>query len=442
MPGIYRLGQAAGLKPGATEPGTMPGIYGLGWEEQSRKIMSGSQLMPPEHPQPNRSDALALLDFNSPFGYLTDWNPNGATLMNKSQQRWLWVALGLTGLVLAIVFLRHGRWWKTFQWNAVWESILHAKLEYLLLAVVATYATFVARAYRWKFFLDPLKKASAWNLFVAQILGFSAIYLIGRTGEVVRPAYIARTEKVPFSSQIAIWILERVYDAIAIVLLFALALYFDPIHPASRHAEQSLRRMHGGAIVVLLLSGVLVAGLVLLRLYSDDALRRLPGLLLWAPRKLREPLKKFIHSFSTGLEVIQDLQDFLASVGWTLVLWFLNVSTFYLVAHSVKGTLAHLTWGAAAMTLFFAAIGLIVQLPGVGGGYQVAVILALRELFSAPPEQAASAGILIGAVVMIPCMALGVVLLLYEGLTLGKLRRMAEDEKQVMAAQRAAVPGA
>ena len=353
----------------------------------------------------------------------------------------MWAGLGLIVLVLAIIYLRHNATWKTFNWRAVWESILHARLEYLLLAVVATYATYVARAYRWKFFLDPLKKASAWNLFVAQILGFSTIYLIGRAGEVVRPAYIARTEKVSFSSQIAILILERVYDAIAMVLLFALGLYFEPIHPASRHAALSLRRMHDGAILVLLLSCLLVAGLVLFRMYSDYALERLPGLLLWAPGKFRDPLRNIIHSFSTGLEVIQDLRDFLASAGWTIVLWFLNVSIFYLVVHSVKGGLAHLSWGAAAMALFFAAIGLMVQLPGVGGGYQVAVVIALRELFSAPAEQAATAGILIGAVVMIPCMALGLVLLLYEGLTLGKLKSIAEDEKRVMAGQKAGIPG-
>ncbi|MGH9454411.1 MAG: lysylphosphatidylglycerol synthase transmembrane domain-containing protein [Terriglobia bacterium] len=359
--------------------------------------------------------------------------------MKKSQRRWLWVALGLIVLVLAIILLSHSSQWKAFQWRAVWKSLTHAKLEYLVLAIAATYATYVARAFRWKFFLDPLKKASAWNLFVAQILGFSTIYLIGRAGEVVRPAYIARTERVSFSSQIAIWILERVYDAIAIVLLFALALYFEPIHPTSARAVLSLRRIHDGAVVILIFSCVLVAGLVLFRIYSDYALERLPGLLAWAPGKFRDPLRKIIHSFSTGLEVIQNLRDFLASAGWTVVLWLLNVSIFYLVIQSVPGRLAHLSWGAAAITLFFAAIGLMVQLPGVGGGYQVAIILALQEMFSAPPEQATTAGILIGAIVMLPCMALGLILLLYEGLSLGKLRSMAESEKQVMSQQEAEV---
>jgi uncharacterized protein (TIRG00374 family) len=362
--------------------------------------------------------------------------------MSKSQQRRWWGASGLIVLVLVVVIFRHHAPWKAFDWDAVWTSIAHARPQYLLLAVAATCATYIARAYRWKFFLDPLKKASVWNLFVAQILGFSTIYLIGRTGELVRPAFIARTEKVPFSSQIAILILERVYDSIAMVLLFALTLYFEPLYPATASAARSLRRLHHGAVVALILSCLLVAGLFLFRIYSDAVFDRLPGLLSWTPRRIREPLRGLIQSFSAGLDVIENFRDFLATALWTLALWLLNLGCFFFAIRSVKGSLAHFSWEEAGLALFFAAIGLMVQLPGVGGGYQVAVILALRELFSIPREEAFTAGILAGAVVMIPCMALGLALLFYEGLTWGKLKAMADDEKQALAAeQRASVGG-
>jgi glycosyltransferase 2 family protein len=357
--------------------------------------------------------------------------------MSKSRRRWWWVAASLVVLVLAVFFISHSAQWKVFRWSVVWVTLTHANPEYLALAIVATYMTYVARAYRWKFFLDPLKKASAWNLFIAQILGFSTIYLVGRTGEIVRPAYIARTEKVPFSSQVAIWLLERIYDATALVLLFALALKTGPAHAATGHAALSLHRMHEVADVILVFCCLMVGGLVLFRLYSDYALERLPGLLSWMPVRVREPLRKVIHSFSTGLEVIQNLRDFLASAGWTVALWFLNVSVFCLVIRSVGGSLAHFPWAAATVTLCLAGIGLIVQLPGVGGGYQAAVILVLQQMFAAPPSQATAAGILAGAIVMLPCMALGAVLLLYEGLTLSKLKSMATDERRAMTAEKA-----
>ena len=57
--------------------------------------------------------------------------------------------------------------------------------------------------------------------------------------------------------------------------------------------------------------------------------------------------------------------------------------------------MGHLPWLAAALTLFCAALGLIVQFPGIGGGYQVGIILALTEIFNVPVEPATGASILL-----------------------------------------------
>src|ERR1700682_1948738 len=105
--------------------------------------------------------------------------------MSKSLRRWLW--LGAIVIVMALAFynLRKGAEWQNFSWQAVWLSLKDARPIYLLGALMATYMTYALRAYRWRFFLDPIKKASYWNLFVGHIIGFSAVYLIGRPGEFV-----------------------------------------------------------------------------------------------------------------------------------------------------------------------------------------------------------------------------------------------------------------
>jgi len=88
----------------------------------------------------------------------------------------------------------------------------------------------------------PIKAASLWSLFVGQVLGFSAIFLVGRPGELVRPAYIAKKENVSMSSMIAVWLLERVFDTIAMVVLFAAALYFEPVNPDTPKESPSCTR--------------------------------------------------------------------------------------------------------------------------------------------------------------------------------------------------------
>jgi hypothetical protein len=60
----------------------------------------------------------------------------------------------------------------------------------------------------------------------------------------------------------------------------------------------------------------------------------------------------------------------------------------------------------------------------------VGVILALVEIFNVPAEPATGAGILIWIMMSVPCLALGLLLLVHEGLSLRKLEAIAEDEEQ------------
>ena len=47
--------------------------------------------------------------------------------------------------------------------------------------------------------------------------------LSGRPGELIRPYLIAVREKTPFSSQMAIWLLERIWDLLIVLAMFGFA---------------------------------------------------------------------------------------------------------------------------------------------------------------------------------------------------------------------------
>ncbi|MGH9326360.1 MAG: lysylphosphatidylglycerol synthase transmembrane domain-containing protein [Terriglobia bacterium] len=351
--------------------------------------------------------------------------------MKKTQRRWLGWAIGTAILVLILYQFRNNPQWKNFQWHRLGFLLAHVDPKLLTLAILASLLTYLIRAWRWKFFTDPVKNCSLWTLFKGQILGFSSIYLVGRAGEIVRPAYIARAERLPFTSQLAVWLLERVYDTIALVVLLAFALYFVSVPSLSAHPAHFLDAVRHAATGIMVLCALLIILLVLFRFYSEKAIARA---VRWAsifPESFRGHLEGFLRSFASGLEVIQNPLDFGASLLCTAILWGINVTVFWLDFRSLGGRLAALSWLEAALTLVIAAIGLVVQLPGVGGGYQVAVLLALEEFFRVPAAGAASAAILSWATVMVPCLALGVALLIHEGLTLKKLETIAETESQV-----------
>jgi uncharacterized protein (TIRG00374 family) len=354
--------------------------------------------------------------------------------MNTRQRRWLGMVL-VAAILFLIVWHFHGtKDWQQFHWRNVWSLLIHAQPSWLLAALAATYATYLLRAYRWKFFMDPFKPGSSVRvLFVAQILGFSAIYLIGRPGELVRPAYIARWERVPFASQVAIWLLERIYDTVAVSVLLALGLYFEPIRPKGAYATLALRRMHTGAFSVLAGTLIVVAALIAYRQYSDRLIGWGSRTFRFLPLAVRTWLGSLARSFAEGLDVIRNWRDLGASVLCTMILWILNVSTFWFVYKSLGGSLSELSWWVAAVTLVFAAMGLALQLPGVGGGYQVGAMLALEQIFHVPAAAATSAAVLEWILVLVPCVALALVLLIYEGLTFRKLQAMAEAERLAVA---------
>ena len=106
--------------------------------------------------------------------------------MKKTTRRW--VVVGISAAILALIVYRITRSdeWSRFDWSRLWYLLVHAHRGYLVLAVAAIYLSYFLRALRWKYFLEPIKPASLWVLFVGQILGFSAIFLIGRPGEVGR----------------------------------------------------------------------------------------------------------------------------------------------------------------------------------------------------------------------------------------------------------------
>jgi hypothetical protein len=86
-------------------------------------------------------------------------------------------------------------------------------------------------------------------------------------------------------------------------------------------------------------------------------------------------------------------------------------------------------------------IGSMVQLPGVGGGSQLATIATLEKVFDVPKELAASCGIMLWLVTFVAVVPVGLFLAHRERLSLRKLSQetaKAEETEPVESSPRAA----
>ena len=114
--------------------------------------------------------------------------------MNKKR---ILITLLLVALLCALVYLQV-RTWKRFDWHTFWLQTEHVNWLLIFAGVVLTYAAYALRAVRWKIFLKPVCKTTSARLMAPQFIGFTALALLGRAGEVVRPYIIAKQGKPYF----------------------------------------------------------------------------------------------------------------------------------------------------------------------------------------------------------------------------------------------------
>src|SRR5579864_8400044 len=161
----------------------------------------------------------------------------------------------LTGIALAILaalVYAQVRTWKNFDWELFLSQTHNVSKFHILHGIALIYIGYVLRAVRWKIFLRPVRpNASTVKLIAPTVIGFTGLALLGRPGELIRPYLIAKQEKLPFSSQLAVWAVERIFDIGAFTFLLVLAAF---VATAPRRLE------HHGAFesVALVLTGISV----------------------------------------------------------------------------------------------------------------------------------------------------------------------------------------
>jgi hypothetical protein len=301
-------------------------------------------------------------------------------------------------LVIALLFyrLRAG----SFQWQLFLDTLYHVNWIWLALSILLMLLTYWGRALRWEVMLRPLGRTlSIRKLTYDTAIGFTAIVLLGRAGEVVRPYLISVSTGVPFSSQVAAWMLERILDLLAVLLLFGFALLWIPSRGLA--LGPALRWVLGAG--GYLIAGIGVACLLFLivfRNFSDAGGRRILSAVTFLPENYYKRVEKMLKAFSEGMESTRDSWSLLLLLVYTALEWLLIVGAYYALFRSFPVT-STFNFTDVVIILGFLAFGSIVQLPGIGGGIQVVTF-----------------------VVVVP---VGFVCALHEGLNWKKLKALPKD---------------
>jgi uncharacterized protein (TIRG00374 family) len=336
----------------------------------------------------------------------------------------------ITGIALAILaglVYSQFRMWKNFDWDLFLSQTRSVSTFHIFHGVALIYMAYVLRAVRWKMFLQPVRpEASSIGLVAPTVIGFTGLALLGRPGELIRPYLIAKRERLPFSSQIAVWAVERIFDIGGFTFLFVLAAFF-----ATAPKRLQSRGIFEEIAVVLI---VIVIGLTLGALAVHRSGETLAS---WVERRfshhasnLGHRIAMRIREFRNGLNTIHSKRSLMMLIGVSVLMWAMIAVAYKEVAHAYNVPKLEIPQTQIFLLMASSMVGSLVQLPGVGGGSQFATIETLNRIFGVPPELATSCGIMLWLVTFIAIVPVGLFLAHRERLSLRRLSQESHEAEQ------------
>jgi uncharacterized protein (TIRG00374 family) len=333
---------------------------------------------------------------------------------------------GVFALLVILVYVQF-RTLKSFEWSTLTRTFDSIRWSRLLLAAMLTYGAYITRAFRWSVFLRPTKPATPAQMIPAQFIGFTSVAVLGRLGEFVRPYLVARRQQVTFTSQLAIYAVERVFDLLAAAAIIAVTLSISPSVQNLPYHQQFRRAGYLGIAAALFLALMATA----IR-FSGPKIADVAG--RWfgvISKKLAHGVQEKILAFSHGLDAIAGWSALLQALFYSFLTWGLIALAYVVVVHAF--TVPELASIPSAQTILLMAgslFGSFAQLPAIGGGSQVAIIYVLTSVLHVGPEAATACALTLYVVTFLTVIPAGLAFARVEQVSLRNIARESELEEE------------
>lgn len=342
----------------------------------------------------------------------------------------------ITGLVLlaAIAALfSYEQHQHPFNWSVFVQEFQRASWREVAIGAACIYLAFVFRAIRWAWLLRPNKKVPLLSLLGTQVMGFTAVALIGRIADLVRPYLVAKKTGLPVGTQIAVYVVERLFDAGSMAILFSSAIL---LAPAGSLPHQDVFNKFGKGGLIATIAGALF--LVAVRLSGNAIAGFCEGILKPLSRKLAHGAGQKIRAFHAGLDTLRTPADFVITLSCSLVMWVL-ITLAYLATSSAflatQESTSHLL-GKCLVLMAGGGVASIVQLPVIGWFTQIYALKELLEpLYGMSPETALACAATLLVVTFLEIAPVGLIWAQFEHINLRKVTLESEHVSEDMVEQ-------
>lgn len=328
--------------------------------------------------------------------------------------------------LLALLAYAQFRTWRDFGWRTFSMTAKQLRVSNIAAAVALIYITYFLRALRWKLFLKPVGEVRVGSLVPPQFIGFTGLALLGRPGELVRPYLIAKKQGMTVASQLAVWTVERISDLGAFSILLCFTIF------TSGSSLPFPRELHRAALVFGAAVVLMAAVVFIIRCKGSSMANLAAAKVSQRPQHPMSRLAGKLGEFAEGLNTVKDAISFIQICAVSLLMWVVIALVYRLVLNAYSEP-ALQTIGMAKIFLLLASsmVGSLVQLPGIGGGSQLATIamLASAQWFAVPKEVAVSCSILLWLVNFVAVVPVGLALARREHLAIAQVAKALESQE-------------
>jgi uncharacterized protein (TIRG00374 family) len=278
----------------------------------------------------------------------------------STRNRWLIII----SIMLAVLFLYLVL--RDLDWRIFFVTLKKAQYAYLPIVFLWVSTNYLMRALRLSVLLTSEKRLPITNVFWANMAGYLGNNILpARAGELVRAAYLAQKNNISASYALAVGLVERLMDLIALIVLGSFSLSsIGVVSPVFQNA----------------LKGVSILGLIgLIIIFILPHFGELIGRLIMIVPVLKEAQKikldRFFQQFLGGLKSLHSFTRVVQFTGLTGLIWLMDAVGTVFLAYILKIPLL-----IQQAFVLLAALGLssaIPSTPGYVGVYQFVTVSVL-----------------------------------------------------------------
>src|SRR5687768_11061050 len=257
-------------------------------------------------------------------------------------------------------------WWSIKDLNAEDKSHIQTALKnarYVLIipVFIILLLSHFTRALRWRLLIEPLGyKPTKTNAFFAVLIGYLTNQAVPRLGELVKCTVLSKYEKIPVDKLVGTIILERLVDAVTLIIIFAITLviqpsiYQDLVQTFFTSSETNADEKIPGYILGLIVLAIIILAIAIWMFIKKKNFKDLFAV-----------CKRIWISVWQGVGSIRYMQQGWKFLFYTFTVWFLYFAAGYIGFYALQETEKYGIKEAFAI-LSAGSIGMIATPGGIG----------------------------------------------------------------------------